>query len=256
MLLDKLIFSVAAPIHVNDTDAGITYTGAWTLSGSRGFGDYQDDVHYTSTNNDYFQYTFTGTGIEVVSEMDSSQGDVDIYVDGVFKQTVSTYNASRLVQQTVYSISGLSSGSHTIKGVKKSGTYMLLDRLSFTGGTKVQYNDTDPGITYSGTWSLNNGRGFGDYNNDVHFTSTNNDYFQFTFTGTGIEWITEKDSSQGNVDIFVDNVFKQTVSTYNASRLVQQSLYSSTGLANGSHTFKAVKKTGTYMLTDSLRVTP
>jgi hypothetical protein len=90
----------------------------------------------------------------------------------------------------------------------------------------------------------------------VHFTQTNNDYFQYTFTGTGIEWFTEKDTALGNVDIYVDNVFKQTVSAYNASRLVQQSLYSISGLSNASHTFKAVKKTGTYMITDSLRVTP
>ena len=38
----------------------------------------------------------------------------------------------RLVQQTVYSISGLSNSLHTIKVVKKSGSYMLLDKLSFT----------------------------------------------------------------------------------------------------------------------------
>jgi alpha-galactosidase len=256
MLLDKLVFSVAAPIQVNDTDAGITYSGAWTLNGSRGFGDNQDNVHYTSTNNDYFQYTFNGTGVDVVTEKDSSQGNVDTYVDGVFKQTVSTYNATRLVQQTVYSISGLTSGSHTIKGIKKTGTYMLLDKFNITGGTKIQYNNTAAGIAYTGTWSLNDNRGFGDYNNDVHFTATNNDYFQFTFTGTGIEWITEKEAGQGDVDIYVDNVLKQTVSTYNATRLTQQSLYSISGLTNASHTFKTMKKTGSYMLTDTLIVTP
>jgi alpha-galactosidase len=120
---------------------------------------------------------------------------------------------------------------------------------------QIQYNDTDSGITYSGTWSLSDNRGYGDYNNDVHFSQTNNDYFQFTFTGTGIDYITEKDFSQGDVDIYVDNVFKMTVSTYNASRLAGEAVYSITGLASGSHTFKAVKKTGTYMLLDSLRVT-
>ncbi|WP_244163276.1 glycoside hydrolase family 27 protein [Paenibacillus pectinilyticus] len=254
MLLDKLNFTVAAPIQVNDTDTGITYTGTWNLSSGRGFGDYNDDVHWTQTNNDYFQYTFTGTGINLISEKDPSQGNIDIYVDNVFKQTVSTYNASRLAQQTVYSISGLSNGSHTIKGVKTSGTFMLLDKLSFTGGTKIQYNDTDPGITYSGAWSLNSGRGFGDYNNDVHFTQTNNDYYQFTFTGTGIDLITEKSTGQGNMDIYVDNVLQQTVSAYNASLLSQQTLFSISGLSNTSHTLKVVKKTGTYLILDSLRV--
>ncbi|MEQ4482641.1 glycoside hydrolase family 27 protein [Cohnella silvisoli] len=255
MLLDKLSFSVASPIQVNDTDAGISYTGTWSLSSARGFGDFKDDVHYTMNNNDYFQYTFTGTGVELITEKDSSQGNIDIYVDNVFKETVSTYNSTRLAQQTVYKISGLTPGSHTIKAVKKTGTYMLLDKLSFVS-TKVQYNNTDPGISYTGTWSLNGSRGFGDYNDDVHFTQTNNDYFQFTFTGTGIELITEKEAGQGDVDIYVDNVFKQTVSTYNATRLTNQVVYGISGLTSGSHTLKAVKKTGTFMLLDSLRVTP
>jgi alpha-galactosidase len=255
MLLDKLSFSVASPIDINDTDPAIVYTGSWSLSSNRGFGDYKDDVHFTQTNNDYFQYTFKGTGIDLITEKEASQGDIDIYIDNVFQRTVSTYNATRLTQQTVFSVSGLASGTHTIKAVKKSGTYMLLDKLSFRSD-RIQINNTDPGITYSGTWSSNGNRGFGDYTNDVHFTSTNSNYFQFTFTGTGIELITEKEAAQGNVDIYIDNVFQQTVSTYNATRLSQQVVYSVSGLASGTHTLKAVKTTGTYMLLDSLRITP
>ncbi|SDW56188.1 glycoside hydrolase family 27 protein [Paenibacillus sp. CF384] len=255
MLLDKIRFSVPADIAVNDTDTSITYSGSWTYNGSRGFGDYQDDVHYTSTNNNYVQYTFNGTGVELVTEKEAGQGDIDIYIDNVFKGTVSTYNATRVAQQSVYRIAGLTSGSHTIKAVKKSGTYMLIDAFKVIGN-KIQINNTDAGLTYSGAWSLNGNRGFGDYNNDVHFTQTNNDYVQYSFTGTGIEYITEKEAAQGDVDIYIDNVFKATVSTYNATRLTNQVVYQITGLTSGSHTFKAVKKTGTYMLLDSLRVTP
>ncbi|WP_139999788.1 glycoside hydrolase family 27 protein [Paenibacillus paridis] len=255
MLVDKLQFSVPSPILVNDTDPGVSYTGTWTTSSARGYGDYQDDVHYTQTNNDYFQYTFNGTGIDLVTEKEASQGNIDIYIDNVFKKTVNTYNVTRLAAQTVYSIDGLASGSHTIKVVKKSGTYMLLDQLRFKSSQK-QYNNTDASISYTGSWSLNGNRGFGDFNNDVHFTQTNNDYFQFTFTGTGVELITEKDVSQGNVDIYLDNVLQTTVNTANPTRLTNQVVYKATGLTNGSHTLKAVKKSGTYMLLDSIRVTP
>ncbi|NBD27983.1 glycoside hydrolase family 27 protein [Paenibacillus glycinis] len=255
MLLDKLQFRVASPIPVNDTDPAVSYTGSWTLNGNRGFGDYQDDVHYTQTNNDYFQYAFNGTGIELVTEKDPAQGNVDIYVDNVFKQTVNTYNPTRLAQQTVYAIGGLPSGAHTLKAVKKSGTFMLLDELRVKS-SQLQYNDTDPGIAYTGSWSLNGNRGFGDYNNDVHFTQTNNDYFQFAFTGTGVELITEKEAGQGNVDIYLDNVLQTTVNTSSPTRLTNQVVYKATGLSSGTHTLKAVKKSGTYMLLDSLRVTP
>jgi hypothetical protein len=114
----------------NNSDPNIVYTGTWTLSSGRGVGDYQDDVRYTGTNNDSFVYTFSGTGVNYITEKNSDQGDVDIYIDNVFQQTVSTYNATRLVQQTVYSKTGLTNGTHTIKGVKKTGQYMLVDAFS------------------------------------------------------------------------------------------------------------------------------
>jgi hypothetical protein len=69
-------------------------------------GDYSDDVHFTSTNNDYAQYTFTGTGISYVGEKYSDEGNVDVYIDGgsTPDATVSAYTSgSRLAQQTLYS---------------------------------------------------------------------------------------------------------------------------------------------------------
>jgi hypothetical protein len=246
-------------VSINDNDSGITYSGSWGHSTGRGLGDYLDDVHYTETNDAYLEYAFTGTGIDLITEKDTSQGDMDIYVDNVFKQTVSTYNDSRLVQQTVYGISGLSNGPHTVKAVKKSGSYMLLDKFSVSvpvvaNQPKASINDNDPSITYSGSWGHSTGRGLGDYQDDVHYTEANDAYFEYSFTGTGIDLITEKDSSQGDMDIYVDNLFKQTVSTYNDSRLVQQTVYSISGLANGPHTIKAVKKSGSYMLLDKFSV--
>ncbi|MEU8080707.1 X2-like carbohydrate binding domain-containing protein [Catellatospora citrea] len=120
-------------ITVNNDDPEIVYTGAWNRSTNRGLGDHEDDVHYSETNGDSFQYSFVGTGVDYVTETHNSQGDVDIYIDGELKKTVSTYldpADGRGAQQVVYSISGLRSGSHTIRGVKRSGSYMLLDKLN------------------------------------------------------------------------------------------------------------------------------
>lgn len=114
---------------VNNTAPGITFTGGWSLSSNRGLGDYQDDVHYTTTNGAAFSYTFTGTGIDYVTERFSDQGLVDVYLDGTLRATVDTANPTRLTQQVVYSARGLAPGTHTLRAVKRSGTYMLLDRL-------------------------------------------------------------------------------------------------------------------------------
>jgi hypothetical protein len=253
--VDAFIYSSTGsptPTPINDNDAGITYSGSWTYSTSRGFGDYLDDVHYTTTNNDYFQYTFNGTGIDLYSETDMNRGNVDIYIDGVYEQTISCYSASLAVQQKVYSKSGLASGSHTIKGVKTSATYMAVDKLVIQVAAGSVLNDNDAGITYTGSWTYSPNRGFGDYLDDVHYTTVNNDYFQYTFNGTGVDLYSETNTDRGNVDIYIDGIFQQTVNCYNASLATQQMVYSKSGLTSGSHTIKVVKTSAVYMALDKL----
>lgn len=124
-----LTVTSASSTALNDTASGIAYTGTWTYSSNRTTGDYQNDVHYTKTNGDSFSYTFVGTGIDYVTETNTDEGHVSIYLDGVLQTTVNCVTSSRLAQQKVYSASGLASGSHTLKAVKVDGTYMLLDEL-------------------------------------------------------------------------------------------------------------------------------
>ncbi|WP_412539244.1 alpha-L-fucosidase [Longispora sp. K20-0274] len=115
---------------LNDNAAGVTYTGAWNVSANRTYAaDYNADVHYTTTNGDAVSYAFTGTGVDFRTERYSDQGLVDFYLDGVLKATVDTTNPTRLSQQLVYSARGLAPGSHTLRAVKRSGTYMLVDRI-------------------------------------------------------------------------------------------------------------------------------
>ena len=56
------------------------------------------------------------------------------------------------------------------------------------------------------------------------------------------------------MDIYVDGEFKATVGTKSDTRQAQQTVYGLSGLSNGSHTFKAVKKSGNFMLLDQLIV--
>lgn len=290
-------------VLINNDDPGIVYNGSWSRSTGRGMGDYKDDVQYTEQNGDFFEYTFRGTGIQLFTEQHESQGDMDIYIDGQFKETVSAHlNSGRLAQQKLYSISGLTEGRHTLKAVKKSGQFMLLDMLKveipdliqpvtatfdkgnpaqgdlevtllqqpdiFTGITSGSYHLV-PGMDYTvegnvvtlkkaylaaqktGTLNLNFSFG-GDYHNDVHYTETDGDSFTFMFKGTGISMITPTGPQQGEVDIYVDGQLKQTVNAHNDSRKIRQEIFSITGLESGTHTLKAVKKSGELMLTDQL----
>ncbi|MBM7567056.1 X2-like carbohydrate binding domain-containing protein [Paenibacillus sacheonensis] len=289
--------------NINNDDPSIHYDGSWTLSRGRKLGDYMDDVQFAEKNGDSFSYTFRGTGIKVVTEMDESQGEMDILVDGVLKATVDTHHNGRLAQQTVYEINGLSNSQHTIKAIKKSGSYMLLDmlkvRIPDLIGPTVAAFDKNPdaqadltvtllenvgsfrGIT-NGADALTAGTDYtvsgdkvtinksylstlpasgvakltfsfdGDFWQDVHTTATDGDYYTYTFRGTGIEVLSPKGPSQGDVEIFIDGVSKGTVNANGADRTVGQRLYGIDGLPGGEHTIKVVKVSGDEMYADRL----
>ncbi|MBA2396795.1 MAG: alpha-L-fucosidase [Ktedonobacteraceae bacterium] len=115
-------------VLVNNDESGFTYSGnGWSHQANRGLGDSNNNIHVTRNNGDSVSYTFTGTGIQYITETYTDEGNVDVYIDGTLKKTVSAVSSSRASQVVLYSISGLASGTHTIKLVKRSGTYMLLD---------------------------------------------------------------------------------------------------------------------------------
>jgi parallel beta-helix repeat protein len=144
-------FSGTAPIEINDTDAGIVYTGTWSYSANRTHGEYQADVHFTATNGDSVSYTFNGTGISYITETYTDEGNVSFYIDGVFQQTVSCVSSTRVAQVAVFTVSGLAPGSHTLKAVKVDGTYMLIDALIYTSTSSpvAPPTFTPAGGTYS-----------------------------------------------------------------------------------------------------------
>jgi hypothetical protein len=259
MLLDAfqiIPLPVAAGL-VNDTNSSITYGGAsWGYYSNRGVGDVNDDIHAASANGDFLTFSFTGASVSYITETNADEGSVQVYLDGTLQATVSAYSAARQTQQTVWSMSGLSPGSHMLKLVKASGTYMLLDAFQATPASSVSsttVNDTSSGISYSGSgWFYNAGRDPGDVNNDVHATTNNGDFLTFSFTGTAVSYITETNSDEGNVQVYIDGTLVQTVNCNTAARADDQSVYSVSGLLSGSHTIKLVKAGGTYMLLDAI----
>jgi hypothetical protein len=115
--------------RINDTDPSITYSSDWSYSANRGLGDYDDDVHYTTTNGGTASWTFLGNGVKVYGELYTDQGNVGISVDGGPQQVVSTLppGSQRETNQVIWQDSGLAPGQHTVTVTKLSGTYTTLD---------------------------------------------------------------------------------------------------------------------------------
>jgi hypothetical protein len=153
--LQELVDLSGTPGHLTPqlyNASGASYTGSWTANGDRPYGDLDNAVNYTTTNGDSATFSFTGTGIQVLSETNTDEGTIDVYVDGVKTETVNAYSATRLAQQPIVDISGLSQGAHTVKLVKTGGQYMLVNAFTVTPNPVAPVHNIDfDGITFTGT---------------------------------------------------------------------------------------------------------
>jgi len=159
--LQTLVSLNGTPGHlspVNQNVPGASYTGAWGASSNRGYGDLGNDVAYTATNGASVSYTFSGTGLEVLGETNSDEGSFSAAVDGVAdtRQHWTESGPSRLAQQVVYSVQGLSPGTHTVTLTSTSSDYLVVDGFETTPQVIAPVRDiTFQGIGFAySTWNL------------------------------------------------------------------------------------------------------
>lgn len=246
---DAMFSDLLAPVK-------IAYSGAWQHAKERSWGlDLNQDVHYTQNNEDSVTFSFTGTGIRVLGEKANDQGTLEVHLDGdhldgVKVDTIDTAitGPDKQYQQTIYQTPpDLPYGNYTVKLTKKSGTFATIDGYLL----ERTINDTPtPNLTYTGSWHTLRDRGFGDYQDDVHYSTTNDDSVTATWTGTGVDVVSEKNSDQGDVAIYVDGQYRKTVDTTNPTRQAQKLIYRIDDLPPGTHTIRLVKKSGQYMVID------
>jgi hypothetical protein len=135
----KSLSGTASTLGLNGTASGLvndtvaTYDSNWYVTTNRGYGDYNNDTHHSNTVNAAASYTFTGTGIQYLSERFSDMGTVDVYLDNAFQATVNlNVSGARQVQQVVWQRSGLPGGQHTIRIVNRSTSVGMIDAFRIT----------------------------------------------------------------------------------------------------------------------------
>jgi tetratricopeptide (TPR) repeat protein len=116
---------------INDNDPAIIYDpeGAWEYQhpgDESSAEDYFNDVHYTRTPGSFFQYTFRGTGIDVITNTRPGYGNVSIFIDDYPEEVVDTaVIADQVTQALLFQAPNLVYGEHTMKVVLNSGTFVL-----------------------------------------------------------------------------------------------------------------------------------
>jgi hypothetical protein len=112
--------AVAAPVLIDD--AAFTYgptAGDWTV--------YSDPLmsggsnHYSGAAGAWATVQFSGTSVTFISTTGNNRGDARIILDGADQAIVSEYSAAVLYQQRLWTKTGLTPGTHTLR-IERTGT--------------------------------------------------------------------------------------------------------------------------------------
>lgn len=105
-------------IQLNDNDGTIAYLGSWTYD-TQCAGGYSGDSHYTSQQGASVAFVFKGTSVAWMGQRDKNYGLADVYLDGVFVETVDCYGQENTYQQILFQKVGLTPGEHVLTIVCK-----------------------------------------------------------------------------------------------------------------------------------------
>jgi peptidoglycan/xylan/chitin deacetylase (PgdA/CDA1 family) len=243
---------VASPTkRVEENNQSISYSGTWTNESYSSLS--AGSELYAGASGASASFSFTGTGIKLISTPFPSRGIAKVTLDGTV-YNVDEYWPSLLWQNVVFEKTDLAAGTHSIK-IECSGTKnavstsnnIFIDAFDIINGdiqspvaslalvAAKRVEENNPSISYSGTWARES------YTN----LSTGSEVYagasgasaSFYFTGTGIKFISTPYTSRGIVKITVDGT-AYSVDPYSTKLLWQNVVFQKTGLAAGNHSIK------------------
>ena len=101
---------------VYQSTTSTTYTGSWNTSSSASYAG--GSTRYASSSGASATYTASSVrSIGIVATKAASRGSFRVYVDGVYKATISTYSSTTKFRQLVYQFNWSSAGTHKVKVV-------------------------------------------------------------------------------------------------------------------------------------------
>jgi len=197
---------------------------------------YGGTLRQTEIAGESASFRFSGTAVTWLAEASGSHGIASVTIDGVSKGDIDLYKASTPGVAVSYPFGGLARGPHTIvitatgtKNPASSGTVVDVD--AFQVGTVVT-QDSSLQIRYDSWVGSTTAAASG---GSCRSTSTPQAVVKFSFTGTGVDWITATGPSGGMARVSIDGTLLATVDLY-SSAARSQVVEPYQGLALGSHT--------------------
>ena len=125
------------PLRATFNDTAASYSDGWFYQTNRNVGDLNNDVHVSTNAASHCDFTFTGEGIEVLSEKFHDLGDVEVLLDGVSQGISHLYQdpMPRLYRVPVFRKMDLPPGPHTVRIINRDtkGAFCLVDGFRVYG---------------------------------------------------------------------------------------------------------------------------
>lgn len=258
----------------------VTWTGSWsrnTLPANSG-----GSARLAMDAGAEVRFGFTGTGVSWIGYRDEWSGIARVSVDGEPPASVDTYSTPAKAQATLYTITGLGRGRHTLsiqttgtRNAASAGSWIWVDAFSVAQPGAIAPSssfDAVPARSFRASTdraarASRNERGEAVQRieqDDAALTwsgawSTNqlsshsrgsaklsmepSSRVSLVFRGTGVSWIGYQDQWSGIADVLLDGQLRATVDTYSKPARAQAGLYTLDGLADGTHTL-VIRPTG------------
>ena len=247
---DVLPASVLASIGTRFEETAVSLAGTWTAADtSKTWSGGAAAV--SATAGAQATFGFVGTEVRWLGMRGPRHGIARVFLDGSFHATVDTYSPTES-EGIVFTATNLAPAAHTLtievtgdRNAAATDSRIAVDAID----VRARFEEVHPAISYTPDWIHNNdakawsgtstsfGTGLAALSRTAGARTT------FTFTGTGVSWISMRGPGNGIARVAVDGGAPVDVDTYAATEQLRAVVFSTTNLADGPHTL-TVEVTG------------
>jgi hypothetical protein len=240
------------PGRFEETDAAVTLSPGWTAATPDWYARSGGSAVQSSVPLATATFRFTGTSVTLIGQRSNTSGIALVKVDGNAGVPVDLFAHNYEVNSPVYSLYGLSPGSHTltvqVTGTQNGaaqGNLVVVDAFAVPASVVSHLQETDPAVVFTGTWiqdknSAWSGAGLATDPappvGGAHVTESSGAKATLTFRGTEVSWLGYRGRAGGKASVSVDGGAPVIVDTYSSADRIQATVYTVTGLADVTHT--------------------
>jgi hypothetical protein len=232
----------------------IKYTGNWYANAQES--NSSSSATLTNAKGSRAVISFVGMGIAWIGLADRYSGYATVILDGS-PRSVSTYSYNPMPQHILFQARGLPYGIHTLsieitheRDTGGEGSWVWIDAFEVENGTVIsdlvtaatgRVEESGPALVYTGKWYSNSNAAHSGGN--AVLTIDAGSSVTINFNGTGIAWVTQRDSWSGIARVYLDDELKMTIDTYLTPGQAQAVPFRIDGLPRGNHTLR-IEATG------------